>query len=140
MKDFKLNFMHLCDDAIFSQDGKLSLIGIFEVINVATIPGSLLKAFLVFNLSVLNKALNKVELDITIKRSGTGKEVLKLPTLTAAIAKNAGGIPKIGVTLQLTNVIFQETGKYLVEVKAEKQLAGTLEFDVKLLERKGEVN
>ena len=30
MSDFKLNFIHLCDEATFSQEGKLSLIGIFD--------------------------------------------------------------------------------------------------------------
>lgn len=141
MKDFKLNFIHLCDDAIFSQDGKLSLIGIFEVVNVVAFPGSLLRAFLVFNLNLLNKTLNKVDLDIAIKKENTEKEVLKLPTLTPSIAKNTGNTElKLGITLQLNNITFQEAGKYFVELKANKELVGKLGFDVKLLEKKGTVN
>lgn len=141
MKDFKLNFIHLCDDAIFSQDGKLSLIGIFEVVNVVAFPGSLSRAFLVFNLVLLNKTLNKVDLDITIKKEDTGKEVLKLPTLTPSIAGNRGNTEsKLGITLQLNNITFQEAGKYFVELKANKEFVGKLGFDVKLLEKKGTVN
>ncbi len=142
MKDFKLNFIHLCDETIFSQDGKLSLIGIFEVVNVAAFPGSLLRAFLVFNLNLLNKTLNKVDLDITIKKDGTEKEVLKLPTLTPSFAKNADNAElKLGITLQLNNIIFQEAGKYFIELKVNKELVGKLGFDVKLLDqKKGTVN
>ncbi|MDO8658624.1 MAG: hypothetical protein Q7K55_07810 [Candidatus Levybacteria bacterium] len=141
MKDFKLNFIHLCDDAIFSQEGKLSLIGIFEVINVVALPGSLLKAYLVFNLNVINKSLDKVDLDISIKKEDTGNELLKLPTLTPSIVKNkADSELKLGLTLQLANITFQETGKYMVELKVNKEHVGTLNFDVKLLQKKGEVN
>lgn len=139
MKDFKLNFMHLCDEAIFSQDGKLSLIGIFEVVNVVALPGSLLKAFLVFNLSVLNKNLNKVDLDIAIRKAGTKKEVVKLPTLTPSLV-NKPEESKIGVTLGLANITFQEVGKYVIEIQANKVLVGTFDFEVKLLEQKKEKN
>lgn len=141
MKNFKLNFIHLCDDAIFSQDGKLSLIGIFEVVNVMAFPGSLLRAFLVFNLNLLDKSLSKIDLDIAIKKEGMEKEVLELPTLTPPIKKNAGNIEsKLGITLQLNNITFQEAGKYFVELKVNKELLGKLGFDVKLLEKKGTVN
>lgn len=141
MKDFKLNFIHLCDDAIFSQDGKLSLIGIFEVVNVVALPGSLLRAFLVFNLNLLNKKLDKVDLDIAIKKEATGKEVLKIPTLTPSVVRNTGDTElKLGITLQLNNITFQETGKYFIELKANKELVDKLAFDVKLLEKKEKVN
>lgn len=141
MKDFKLNFIHLCDDTIFSQDGKLSLIGIFEVVNVVAFPGSLLRAFLVFNLNLLNKTLNKVDLDIAIKKEGTEKELLKLPVLTPSIEKAKENTElKLGITLQLNNITFQEAGKYFIELKANKELVGKLSFDVKLLDKKGTVN
>ena len=141
MKDFKLNFIHLCDEAIFSQDGKLSLIGIFEVVNVAAFPGSLLRAFLVFNLNLLNKTLNKADLDIAIKKEDTKKEVLKLPTLTPSITRNTSNNElKLGITLQLNNITFQEAGKYFIELKANQELVGKLGFDVKLLKKKGTVN
>lgn len=139
MKDFKLNFVQLCDEAIFSQDGKLSLIGIFEVVNVVALPGSLLKAFLVFNLNILNKNLNEVSLDITIKKTDTKKELVKLPTLTPSFVNKAGE-SKIGVTLGLANITFQEVGKYTIEIQANKELVGTLDFEVKLLEQKKEKN
>lgn len=144
MKDFKLNFIHLCDEALFSQDGKLSLIGIFEVINVINLPSSLLKASLVFNISVLNKELNKVDLDIVIRRSDTGEETFKLPTLTPSITRNSNATDnevKLGITLQLANILFQQAGKYKLELKVNKLIVGSLDFQVNLLQQqKGAMN
>lgn len=142
MNDFKLNFMHLCDEALFSQDGKLSLIGIFEVINVAAIPGNLLKASLVANIDVLNKDLDKVDLDIIIKNKDTEKEIFKLPTLTPSLNKSieVNIKRKLGITLTLANIKFPETGKYIIELQANKKNVGSLDFEVKLLKKKGTVN
>lgn len=131
MSKFKLNFIHLCDDAIFSQDGKLSLIGIFEVINVVTLPGSLLKAFLVFNLNVLDKTLKTVDIDIIIKNVKSGKEVMKTPTLKSPL-NQSGDESKMGVTLQLVNITFTETGKHVIDLIVNKEKAGSLFFEVKL--------
>jgi hypothetical protein len=131
MAKFKLNFIHLCDDAIFSQDGKLSLIGIFEVINVVTLPGSLLKAYLVFNLNVLDEALKEVDIDISIKNVNSGKEVMNISNLKTPINK-VGDEIKLGVTLQLVNIAFTEEGKHLIELRINKEVVGKLFFEVKL--------
>lgn len=138
MNDFKLNFIHLCDEALFSQDGKLSLIGIFEIINVISLPSNLLKASLVFNISILNKSLNKVDLDITIRNSDSGEETFKLPTLTPSFTRNPkgdnnDGDVKLGIALKLANILFKKTGKYAIELKANKMTVGSLNFHVKLL-------
>lgn len=140
MKNFKLNFIHLCDDAIFSQEGKLSLIGIFEVINVVALPGSLLKAFLVLNLSVLDKNLKKIDLDILIKKQDTEKEIIKLPTLSPSFEQLNNVDTKLGLTLQLTNITFPETGKYIIEIQVNKESVGSLDFEVKQIEKKGVVS
>lgn len=131
MSKFKLNFIHLCDEAIFSQDGKLSLIGIFEVVNVATLPGSLLKAFLVFNLNVLDKTLNIVDMEISIKNVKSGKEVMKTPMLKSPL-NLTGDEAKMGVTLQLANITFSEEGRHVIELTVNKEKAGSLFFEVKL--------
>lgn len=139
MTDFKMNFIHLCDDALFSQDGKLSLIGIFEVINLRNLPGSLLKASLVFNMSILNKELTKVDLEIGMIKSDTKEEVFKLPTLTPSIVSNPkdiDGETKLGISLQLANILFKEVGKYTLQVKANNTIVGSLNFMVNLLEQK----
>ncbi len=139
MTDFKLNFMHLCDEALFSQDGKLSLIGMFEVINITALPGSLLKAYLVLNIGILNRNVKKVDLNITIKKLDTKEEIFKLPTITPAFELNPASKEevKVGITLQLANIIFKETGSYIVELEANKQVVGDLPFQVSLIEQKG---
>ncbi len=136
MKDFKINFIHLCDEAIFSQDGKLSLIGIFDVVNLVALPGSLAKAFLVFNITTPKK-LKEISLDISIKEVSTGKEVLKLPGINPSL-KDKPEDSALGITLQLVNITFSSIGKHLLEIRVNNELAGSLYFDVKLLEKKGE--
>ena len=64
MNKFKLNFLHLCDSAFLSKENKLNVIGIFDSVYVDTVPGTLLKATLVGNLTVLNRELEKVNLKI----------------------------------------------------------------------------
>ena len=118
MKNFKLNFIHLCDEVIFAQDGKVSLIGIFDVINLVALPGSLAKAVLVFNLGI-SKKIGKADLDIAIKELSSEKEVLKVPTMSISLPDKPGE-SRLGVTLNLVNITFQNTGKYLVEAYAKK--------------------
>jgi hypothetical protein len=139
MTDFKLNFIHLCDEALFSQDGKLSLIGIFEIINITALPGSLLKAYLVLNVGILNRDLKKVDLHITIKKVGTKEEIFRLPPITPTfkLKPRSKEEVKVGITLQLANIIFKETGNYIIELQANEQVVGNLPFQVKLLEQKG---
>lgn len=140
MKDFKINFIHLCDDVIFSQDGKISLIGVFDVVNLVALPGSLAKAVLVLNINVLNKDINKLDLDIIVKENKTGNEILKTPTMTTSFSVNTNDI-RLGMTLQLVNMAFKSTGKYSIEILLNKKLVESLTFDVKLLEqKKGEKN
>lgn len=137
MADFKLNFIHLCDEATFSQEGKLSLIGIFDILNVMNIPGNLVKAVLVCNFSVLNPNLESINIDITISKEGKTEPIVKIPTLNAKKFEKGKSTPldtketKMGITLQLTNIEFKSEGGYFINVMANGSLLGSYEFNVK---------
>lgn len=137
MADFKLNFIHLCDEATFSQDGKLSLIGIFDILNVRNIPGNMVKAVLVCNFSILNPKLDSIKVDISIIKEGEEEPVVKIPTLDAKKFEgrkkksSIGGETKVGVTLRLTNIRFKSEGAYLINVMVNGSLLGSYKFNVK---------
>ncbi|MDP3888796.1 MAG: hypothetical protein Q8Q24_02015, partial [bacterium] len=71
--------------------------------------------------------------------SDTKEEVFKLPRLSLSIAsslKDIDGGAKLGITLQLTSISFKETGKYILQVKANNIIVGSLDFMVNLLKEK----
>lgn len=142
MNDFRLNFIHLCDEATFSQEGKLSLIGIFDVVNLVNIPGNLLKAVLVCNFSILNPPIKDVKVNIVITKKGEKEPVFSIPTLTAKLPankqmKNSDEAGKIGLTIQLGNLTFNSEGTYILNVNVNENLLGTYKFDVKRMSPKG---
>jgi hypothetical protein len=144
MSDFKLNFIHLCDEATFSQEGKLSLIGIFDVVNVVNIPGNLLKAVLVCNFSILNPSVKNVKVDIFIEKEGEKEPIFKIPTLNAkfppGLKEGMEQENKIGFTVQLGNLRFNSEGIYQINFIANDNMVGTYKFLVKRIQPKGTVN
>lgn len=142
MADFKLNFIHLCDEATFSQEGKLSLIGIFDILNIMNIPGNLVKAVLVCNFSVVNPKLDSINIDITITKEGETEAIVKMPTLNVKKFEREKGFSgiegketKIGITVQLTNVQFKSEGDYAINVVANGSLLGAYRFSVKRIQQ-----
>lgn len=120
MNNFKLNYIHLCDDVSFSQEGKLTITGIFDVINVINIPGSLIKAYLVCNFTVLNNDIKEATINIAVNNKKTQEEVVKIPELKVLIPEQDKLIPNrprvLGVSLQLVNIPFKQTGEYNISV------------------------
>lgn len=144
MNDFKLNYMHLCDEVSFSQEGKLSIIGIFDVINVTNIPGSLIKAYLVCNFTVLNNNLKEAVISIVVNNKKTKEEVVKIPELKVSIPEQDKIIPNrprvLGVSLQLVNIPFKEIGEYNVSVVVNNENVGAYAFYVNQIKAEKVVN
>lgn len=144
MSNFKLNFIHLCDEVSFSQEGKLSIIGIFDVINIINIPGSLIKAYLVCNFTVLNNDLKEATISITVNNKKTQEEIVKIPELKVSIPEQDKIIPNrprvLGVSLQLVNIPFKETGEYNIFVVVDTEKVGGYTFYVNQLKAERVVN
>jgi len=147
MSDFILNFIHLCDEAIFSREGKLSLIGIFDVVNLVNLPGSLVKAVLICNFTVFNQKINAIKLNISITKEGERIPIFTLPPVNINIVRKQNhstnikdGENKIGMSLQLTNLPFKSEGTYFINVSANEELLGHYKFNVKKIETKKQVN
>lgn len=135
MQKFKLNFLHLCDSAFFSQEGKLNIIGIFDLINIKEVPGILNKAVLVGNFSLLDFTDNKLVLKVTIvDEEGNETEQPKVPPLEISVPTPK---PKnFGFILELGNIKFNRLGNYKLRVETEQGLLGEVIFTVKKIERK----
>lgn len=144
MNNFKLNYIHLCDDVSFSQEGKLTITGIFDVINVINIPGSLIKAYLVCNFTVLNNYLKEAAINITVNNKKTQEEVVKIPELKVPIPDQDKIIPNrprvLGVSLQLVNVPFKETGEYNISVVVNEEKVADYIFYVNQIKAEKVVN
>ena len=144
MRNFKLNFIHLCDEVTFSQERKLSIIGIFDVINVINIPGSLIKGYLVCNFTVLNKDLKEANINIVINNKKTQEEVVRIPELKITIPEQDKLIPNrprvLGVSLQLVNINFKEIGEYNISVVINEEKVADYIFYVKQIKSEKVVN
>lgn len=144
MSNFKLNFIHLCDEVTFSQEGKLSIIGIFDVINVINIPGSLIRGYLVCNFTVLNKELKEAAINIVINNKKTQEEVVRIPELKVNIPDQDKLIlnrPRVlGVSLQLVNITFKEIGEYNISVVINEEKVADYIFYVNQIKSEKVVN
>lgn len=144
MNNFNLNYIHLCDEVSFSQEGKLSIIGIFDVVNVINIPGGLIKAYLVCNFTVLNNGLKEAVINIAVNNKKTQEEVVKIPELKVPIPEQDKIIlnrPRVlGVSLQLVNIPFKETGEYNISVVVNEEKVGNYTFYVNQLKTEKVVN
>lgn len=144
MNNFRLNYIHLCDEVSFSQEGKLSIIGIFDVINVINIPGSLIKAYLVCNFTVINNDLKEAKINISVNNKKNKEEVVKIPELKVPIPAQDKIIPNrqrvLGVSLQLVNIPFKETGEYNISVVVNGENVGACTFYVNQIKAERVVN
>ena len=123
-----INFVHLCDTAFFSQDGKLNVIGMFKTINAGKFPAFHPKLSVVLDVNITEST----KLKIQILKKDTGE----------TIAKIEGNLDKKNDSQKehemcfisdFNNVKFEEPGSYRVEIWIGDELLATRPFVVNLL-------
>lgn len=107
----KLNFVHLCDKAFLSIEGKLNLIGIFKNINVPKFPAVHPQMTVVVNLDI-DKSVN---LKIRVQRK-EAKEPLATMEVKLDPPKNEKGASEMGFISDFNNVKFEKSGEYEIEI------------------------
>lgn len=112
----------LCDYALTSEDGKLSVLGIFGNINFATLPGAYPRFFVVIILA-LDAGTHQVQLRV-IDPAGQ-PAVPEAPTVDVAV--EAAGADT-NLVIDFNNLPFQRTGFYQVQLL----IAGTLVHTIPL--------
>ncbi len=120
-----INFVHLCDSAFFSQEGKLNVIGMFKTIGTAKFPTNHPKMAIVLDVNISEST--KLKIQILQKKTGE------------TIAKLEGKLDRKGdrekekemcFISDFNNVKFEEEGEYRVEIWIGDELLQTLPFSV----------
>jgi len=125
MDRYTLNFIHLCDEANFTQDGKLNLTGIFDVINAIEVPSILPKAKLVANFSIHGQRSSEIPLVVEIINKQTQEAMLKTDSIIMKIdTNNPAQNASVGIMLDILNVTFAREGTYEVRVVVDGGLVG----------------
>lgn len=114
----------LCDQAIVSQEQKLSIIGIFDQFFVANLPMAWPKMYLV---AVVRGEPNK-EYEVTLKLAPPEKTESKFPDKVFKITLGQNG--KANIMTELVNFPLSSPGVHKVQLVNEKEKVGELEFRV----------
>lgn len=105
----KLNFLHLCDTAFFSQEGKLNVIGVFDRMTAKDFPA--ISSFCL----ALGISGNKgdFKLKVEIVHSETNEKILEVKKDSIEIKEDGGSANFVA---KLLGVSFKRDGKYLIKV------------------------
>ena len=134
MADLRLHTLLLCDYALTAQDGKISAIGVFSQINVARLPATHGRCFIV---AILEAAPGPHELTFQMV-SPTGKPTLQQePRLRIEVPPTA---TTANIVAQLKGLRIAEIGRHRIEVRAGDQVLGSSPFLVNLVLRQPTAN
>ena len=129
MADLQLHTLLLCDYALTAQDGKISAIGVFSQINVARLPATHGRCFIV---AILEASPGPHELTLQVV-SPSGKATLQqAPRLRIEVPPNA---TTANIVADLKGMRIEEIGRHRIEVRTGDQLLGSAPFNVNLLMR-----
>jgi hypothetical protein len=129
----QITFAHLCDYALVSREGKLSVMGIFSQINGAKLPLVHPQAYLAFELAIGYAEVGKpITIDIQIV-DADGSKILGARVngaIHAGTAAKPGESPQIGQILAIQNLTFPKFGTYNVNFFLNERFAKQVEFRV----------
>src|SRR6266550_3572248 len=111
----------LCDYALISREGKLSINGIFDELRVQQFPGGIARAFFVATLSGNPDKAYKLTIS-----TESGKKVIN--TLNLDIRTSLNG--KNNIILELVNLGFEKEGEYKFVIRHNKDEVGSTQLKV----------
>ena len=113
MANVKLNFVHVCENAFTSSDGKLNIIGIFNQINALNFPA--LHPRLMIATSVSGEVRKYTE---SIEIVSPGGEVIARAGNPIEIFKSGGSANFIA---DFVGIVFPIEGKYEIKIKIDSE-------------------
>jgi hypothetical protein len=129
----QINFAHLCDYALVSKDGKLSVIGIFSGIVVRDLPATHPRSFLAFEIELKPAEVNRpVKVRIDCVNADGGQ------LFSAALEMKIEGPgrirdrPRFSQVVGIDNLHFVQSGDYNFNFWLNENLAFELAFEVKV--------
>ncbi len=127
MADLQLHTLLLCDYAITAKDGKISAVGVFSQINVARLPATHGRCFIV---AILEATPGRHEMSLQII-SPSGKPTLpQAPRLRIEVPPNA---TTANIVADLKGMKIEELGRYRIELREGDQILGSSPFLVNLV-------
>ncbi|MGH2429420.1 MAG: DUF6941 family protein [Candidatus Limnocylindria bacterium] len=129
MADLELHSLLLCDYALTAQDGKISAIGVFSQINVARMPATHGRCFIV---AMLEAEPGPHELSINVV-APSGKSTLdRAPRLNIQVPPTA---TTANIVADLKGMRLEEIGRYRIELRSGERVLGSIPFVVNLMLR-----
>lgn len=129
MADLQLHTLLLCDYALTAQDGKISAVGVFSQINVARLPATHGRCFIV---AILEANPGPHELSIQVV-SPSGRDTLsQAPRLRIEVPPSA---TTANIVADLKGMRLEEIGRHRIEVRSEGRQLGSAPFNVNLVMR-----
>jgi Family of unknown function (DUF6941) len=119
----------LCDYALISREGKLSINGIFDELRVQKFPGGIARAFFVATL----RGKPDTSYKLTIKTEN-GKKTLN--TLNIEVHTSLNG--KNNIILELVNLGFEKEGEYKFAIYNGSEEVGSTQLKVMAAEQPNE--
>ncbi len=111
----------LCDYALISREGKLSINGIFDELRVQKFPGGIARAF--FVATIRGNADTAYKLKINTESSGNVLNSLNIDIRTSPNGKN-------NIILELVNLGFEKEGEYKFAIYHDKEEVGSTQLKV----------
>lgn len=124
----KLNYVHVCDYASFSDNGKINILGIFESIMAKKLPAIHPQMFIVSNISIGDngnheKVIKILSQDnIEISKLNFQLNNIKIPTGKKYL--------EFGVMGQMNGVKFDNYGTYKIQVLINGVIIGEKELNI----------
>jgi hypothetical protein len=129
MADLQLHTLLLCDYALTAQDGKISAVGVFSQINVARLPATHGRCFIV---AILEADPGQHELSIQVV-SPSGRDTLsQAPRLRIEVPPTA---TPANIVADLKGMRLEEIGRHRIEVRSDGRQLGSAPFNVNLVMR-----
>jgi hypothetical protein len=129
MADLALNTLLLCDYALTAKDGKISAVGVFSQINVARLPASHGRCFIV---AILEASPGPHELSLQVV-APSGKQTLQqAPRLRIEVPPTA---TSANIVAELKGMRIEEIGRHRIEIREGDRVLGSSPFTVNLILR-----
>jgi hypothetical protein len=129
MADLALHTLLLCDYALTAQDGKISAIGVFSQINVARLPATHGRCFIV---AILEATSGPHDLSIQVVSPSDTPSLERAPRLRIEVPPNA---TTANIVAELKGMRLAELGRHRIELRSGDELLGSTPFTVNLVWR-----
>jgi hypothetical protein len=129
MADLQLHTLLLCDYAMTAQDGKISAVGVFSQINVARLPATHGRCFIV---AILEATGGEHELSLQVVGPSGKPTLQQAPRLRINVPPNA---TTANIVADLKGMRIEEIGRHRIEVRSGDTLLGSAPFSVNLVMR-----